>query len=136
MSDALAPPRRLRALLTEFDAVLSAEYEALRERNADGLDAAISRKQRLARDLDTVTAQVTPPPTIADPALLEEWSEIRTLLGRCALANRTNGAAIDASRSFVTSMLDILTGRNVRERTYTARGRLAPAVPRATYERV
>ncbi|MBI2802777.1 MAG: flagellar protein FlgN [Gammaproteobacteria bacterium] len=135
MSDALASPRHLRALLTEFDAVLSAEYDALRERNADGLDAAIARKQRLAHDIEVVTTQVTPPAT-PDPELLEEWSEIRTLLGRCALANRTNGAAIDASRSFVTSMLDILTGRNVRERTYTARGRLAPAVPHATYERV
>ena len=136
MSSALEQPRRLRALLTDFDAVLSAEYEALRQRDADSLDAAVASKQRLAREIEVLTAHVTPPPATVDLALLDEWSAIRALLSRCALANRTNGAAIDASRCFITSMLDILSGSNIRERTYTARGRLAAAMPRAGYERI
>ena len=136
-SDTLAQPRRLRALLANFDVALSAEYEALRQRDPDGLQAAISTKQRLANEFDALTPQLTPPAVDThDPALLEEWDTIRALLARCALANRTNGAAIDASRCFVTSMLDILTGRNARERTYTAQGRLGPAVPQARYDRV
>jgi flagellar biosynthesis/type III secretory pathway chaperone len=70
------------------------------------------------------------------PEETAEWAQIRTLLARCALANRTNGAAIDASRHFVTSLLDLLTGRRPGERVYDARGRLGDSGRSRAWERV
>lgn len=125
----------LRALLNDFDAVLSAEYEALRQRDSDRIETLVATKQRLASDLDKWTPQVREWQASAT-AEDDEWNTIHNLLGRCALANRTNGAAIDASRCFVTTMLDLLTGRRSTERTYTARGRLGASLAKSSYDRV
>lgn len=129
---------RVRALLQDFDAVLTAEYEALRHRDSDGLESAVQRKLELTAQLEAVASELTPPaagtPTTATDEA--EWEQFRSLLGRCALANRTNGAAIDASRNFVTSLLDVLQGRLPGERIYNARGRLGENRPLSTFERV
>jgi flagellar biosynthesis/type III secretory pathway chaperone len=129
------PRHRFHALLTQFDAVLATEYEALRHRDSEGLEQLIATKQRLADELDGYSEHLRhwQATTSADD---EQWVAIRNLLARCALANRTNGAAIKASQNFVTSMLDLLTGRRVGERTYTARGRLGPGVTQSTYEQI
>ena len=125
--------RRLHALLTDFDAVLAVEYDALRRREPERLYDAIAHKQRLTTALDGFSPSVEAlKPTTAD----DEWNAIQRLLSRCALANRTNGAAIEASRSFVTSLLDIMTGRSTTERTYTARGRISATTSRSNFERV
>ena len=127
---------RLHALLTDFDAVLAVEYDALRRRQPERLADAIAQKQRLAYELDGLGPAVEDlKPGAAEPEA-SEWNEIQRLLGRCALANRTNGAAIDASRSFVTSLLDILTGRPTAGRTYTARGHLNATASGGDYTRV
>lgn len=130
------PRHRLHALLRDFDAVLASEYEAVRQRDAVKLESAVAEKLRLAGDLERLTPQVQPPADGSDPRDREQWSQIQTLLGRCALANRTNGAAIDASRCFITSMLDLLSGRRPNERTYTAAGRLSRESAAVRYERV
>jgi flagellar biosynthesis/type III secretory pathway chaperone len=128
---------RLHALLKDFDTVLASEYEALRLRDPDRLQAAVDAKQRLASDIEGLTPQLDVPNTApGDADEQEEWVAIQRLLGRCALANRTNGAAIDASRCFVTSMLDLLSGQRAGERTYTSTGRLHSQAPRLRFERV
>lgn len=136
MTDGLPPAvtrrqarHRLRALLVDFDNVLAREYEALRHRDAGSLETTVADKQRLVSEIDTLTHCAAPPAsdTANDPDASEDWLQIRGLLARCALANRTNGAAIAASRCFVTSLLDVLCGRAATERTYNARGRLAGA---------
>lgn len=127
---------RLHALLKDFDQVLATEYEAVRTRDVERLQAAVAAKQQLANDIERLTPHVQSPATVQDPAERAEWTAIQQLLGRCALANRTNGAAIDASRCFMTSMLDLLSGQRTRERTYTASGRLASHAPRLRVERV
>lgn len=119
----------LRALLEDFDRVLASEYEALRMRDADALEQAAQSKQQLVASLGTLSRQCPLPArdAVLSPEESEEWAQIRALLARCALANRTNGAAIDASRNFVTTLLDLLCGRRPGERVYDARGRIGDA---------
>ena len=89
--------KTLRALLADFDHVLASEYEALRARDTDGLENAVARKQELVGAIATAGERCpVPPPGAAgdpegDPEASAEWAEIRQLLARCALANRTNG---------------------------------------------
>jgi flagellar biosynthesis/type III secretory pathway chaperone len=134
--------KTLRALLADFDHVLASEYEALRARDTDGLENAVARKQELVGAIATAGERCpVPPPGAAgdpegDPEASAEWAEIRQLLARCALANRTNGAAVDASRNFVNSLLDLLTGRRPGERLYDARGRVGDSGRRRTWESV
>lgn len=127
---------QLRALLEDFDTVLASEYEALRQRDPDRLQVAITAKQRLASDIEALSPLFSSSDLNDDDHEQTEWAAIRGLLGRCALANRTNGAAIDASRCFVTSLLDLLSGQRASERTYTATGRLNSHAPRLRFERV
>ena len=127
----------LHALLKDFDAVLASEYEALSQRDSERLQTAVHAKQRLASDIEALTPLLDAANTTqGDDTEQPEWAAIRSLLGRCALANRTNGAAIDASRCFVTSMLDLMSGQRTGERTYTAAGRLNSHAPRLRFERV
>lgn len=127
---------QLHALLQDFDTVLASEYEALRQRDPNRLHTAINAKQRLTNDIEALAHVFEAGSTNGDDTEQAEWAAIRGLLGRCALANRTNGAAIDASRSFVRSMLDLLSGQHTGERTYTATGRLNSHAPRLRSERV
>ncbi|HMM78336.1 MAG TPA: flagellar protein FlgN [Gammaproteobacteria bacterium] len=128
----------LRALLEDFDRVLAGEYEALRRRDTAALEHAVETKHRLIASLGTLGRQCPPPAAevALTPEETAEWAQIRMLLARCALANRTNGAAIDASRNFVTSLLDLLTGRRPGERVYDARGRLGDSGRSRAWERV
>lgn len=128
----------LRALLEDFDRVLASEYEALRRRDTAALEHAVETKQQLVTSLGTLGRQCPLPAADAElsPEETTEWAQIRTLLARCALANRTNGAAVDASRNFVTSLLDLLTGRRPGERVYDARGRLGDGGRSRAWERV
>lgn len=129
---------KLHALLEDFDRVLAHEYEALRRRDTTALEEAVQTKQQLVAALGSMGQQCPLPATGAElaPEETAEWAQIRTLLARCALANRTNGAAIDASRNFVTSLLDLLTGRRPGERVYDARGRLGDSGRSRAWERI
>ncbi len=134
--------KSLRGLLADFDQVLASEYEALRARDTEGLETAVARKQELVGSIATaskrcpVPAPGAPVDTPNDPEASAEWAEIRQLLARCALANRTNGAAVEASRNFVNSLLDLLTGQRPGERLYDARGRVGDSGRRRTWESV
>ncbi|MBI4696219.1 MAG: flagellar protein FlgN [Gammaproteobacteria bacterium] len=124
---------RLQDLLQDFESVLAAEYEALRTRDTGQLDAAIARKNVLAAELDAIGRQLPPPGPDLDSS--HEWAELRALILRCSQANRANGAAIEANRKFVTSLLDILRGRSATERTYDARGRLGGGAAHSALEK-
>jgi flagellar biosynthesis/type III secretory pathway chaperone len=128
---------RLHALLQNFDAALAAENDALRRRDPEGLRLTVEAKQRLAGDLEQLAPHVKAPDgSDAEARDLAQWNEIQHLLSRCALVNRTNGAAIEASRAFVNSLLDLMIGRRPVERTYTASGRMETGGSQLRYERV
>jgi|LNFM01.1.fsa_nt_gb flagellar biosynthesis/type III secretory pathway chaperone len=130
--------RHLRALLEDFDRVLAGEYEALRQRDNDSLEEAVVAKQQLVEAISTASRQCELPAASAglNPEESEEWAQIRALLARCALANRTNGAAIDASRHFVNTLLDLLCGQTPGKGLYNARGRVGDAGRTRDWERV
>ncbi len=126
----------LEALLTRFEDALAREYDALRTRDAVALDDAIAAKTTLAQSLEQTARRAglsgDHDPVPQTPA----WDAIRERLQRCQQANRRNGAAIDASRGFVNSMIDILSGSGPSERTYDARGRLDQHGTRKAYTSV
>ena len=117
--------RALRELLQEFESVLASEYDALLRRDTAQLEVAVSDKQRLTAALGE-TARLCDLQTRGnhpDVAVQREWHDIEGLLARCALANQTNGAAVNSSKNLVGSLLDVLSGRSPRARLYDAKGR-------------
>lgn len=117
--------KALHALLAEFEQTLQGEYDALLHRDASGLESAVANKQRLTHALGeaSLLGDFENRQKDHDPAAQGEWKVIEDLLGRCARANQTNGAAVTTSKNFVGSLLDVLRGRSPRDRLYDARGR-------------
>ena len=86
---------QLQALLENFDTVLASEYEALRQRDPLRLQIAVDAKQRLASAIEGLAPLLEAPGSVqGEDSAHAQWTAIRGLLGRCALANRTNGAEI------------------------------------------
>lgn len=124
----------LEARLLELTSLLEAEYDAIRERDTGELARIADAKQSLVERINAAAgaADVTTLLDERNPA----GEHLHTLMVRCAQANRINGAAIESSQSFTTSLLDILRGRVPGERTYTSRGRLGAQIEAATLVRV
>ena len=117
--------KALLALLVDFSRLLIEEYEALLGRQAGIIEACARRKQDLtaaievaARDCDFAGRKHD-----TSPEARQEWSRIEAMLNDCAIANRKNGAAVQASRQVVGALLDIMRGKVPGERLYDARGR-------------
>ena len=126
---------RLHALLGEFERVLGEEYAALRTSDPDRVQTLCATKQSLVTEIEAASRGLQSP-AADEPEAQAEWAAIKGLLGRCAIANRTNGTAIEASRSFVSSLLDVLCGRTAGERVYQANGRLGGTQHGRALERV
>lgn len=117
----------LHTLLRDFEHTLAQEYAALRTRDVAAIEAAVTHKRELTLALNEAASQ-------CDLSALRDvsphadeqaaWTEIRALLERCALANRTNGAAVETSKTLTNTLLDLLSGRPAGERLYNARGRV------------
>ena len=116
---------QLIAQLNEFEAVLEREYAAIRQRDVGQIESLTQDKQSFIEDINRTAAEMG---EALNDLLKKESSTVsklvRGLIERCAKANRTNGCAIESSKSFTTTLLDILHGKVPGERTYTARGRL------------
>lgn len=113
----------LEARLLELTSLLAAEYDAIRERNTDVLARIADDKQTLVARIDAAARNADISSLLADPDA-RGAEELRALMRGAQHANRVNGAAIESSQLFTSSLLDILRGRVPGERTYTARGRL------------
>lgn len=113
----------LEARLLELTSLLAAEHDAVRERNMDELTRIADAKQTLVANIDAAARSADTSALLADPDA-PGAEELRALMRRAQQANRVNGAAIESSQLFTSSLLDILRGRVPGERTYTARGRL------------
>lgn len=122
--------RQLHEALTVFLEILEEEAEALRRRNAEGLEQAIARKKTQTGLLAALTPECEFPADGApssDPVERAELDTLKALITRCAQANQTNGAAVAANREFTQSLLDILRGRPPGERLYEASGKVSRA---------
>ncbi len=126
----------LEARLLELTSLLAAEYDAIRERDTGELARIAEAKQSLVARIDAAARSTDISALLGDPeAGGAEAEELRVLMHRAQQANRVNGAAIESSQLFTSSLLDILRGRVPGERTYTARGRLgvqAESIPLAS----
>ena len=109
----------LEARLLELTSLLAVEYDDIRERDMEQLAARSADVSALLTDPDAPAGQ-----------------QLHALLSRAQQANRTNGAAIESSQLFTTSLLDILRGRAPGERTYTSRGRLGAQAETMTLVRI
>ena len=115
--------KEFEGLMTELSETLTHEYEALRTRDIDGLEAAVERKSTLIARLESTTDEVyRSHDTDSSLDLLEDWPELREMVVACTLANRTNGGAIELNRGLVANILDTLYGVTRVERTYDAHG--------------
>lgn len=113
----------LEARLLELTSLLEAEYDAIRTRDTGELAKLAEAKQVLVASIDAVARSADVGTLLAD-ADHGDNAALRELMQRAQQANRINGAAIESSQLFTSSLLDILRGRVPGERTYTARGRL------------
>jgi flagellar biosynthesis/type III secretory pathway chaperone len=112
---------RLTELLRDLQNLLRAEYDALRGRDIDELEAVTQRKSAVLTEIETLSGAVTETARPGDDA---GWDEIRQILNGCREANLSNGGAIESNRAFVSSLIDVLRGESPRERIYNDSGRL------------
>ena len=130
MSTTPAARETLQALLVDFERTLAQEYEALRTRNVEALETAVTHKRELTLAISETGSQCdlsalgTDNTDNLDGPDLAYWTEIRALVERCAVANRTNGAAVKTGRTFTNALLDLISGRPAGESLYDARGRV------------
>lgn len=114
--------RQLGVLLDELKATLAAENQALRSRDAEGLEAAAARKLTLVGALEEATGNYCRAGGKLDR---EEMRDLRRQALACARANRINGGAIELNRNMVSRLIDTLRGGQPRGiATYDASGRL------------
>lgn len=115
----------IEQLMAELSETLAHEYDALRNRDIETLEALIERKAAIVVQLESATRELERSRDgHIDGDLLEDWPELREMAEDCVLANRTNGGAIELNRGLVTNLLDTLYGASRSERTYDAHGHL------------
>ena len=114
----------LISALTDFERVLGEEYSALLHKDAELLERSVAEKERLTTLINDASrdCDLSSEARAASGDAQSQWRQIETLLQRCELANRKNGAAVKSSKNHVSSLLDVLSGRPPRERLYDARG--------------
>ncbi len=111
----------LGALLDELRGVLASELNALRQRDSDGLEAAVARKLELVVALETATGNYCRAGGKLDRQSL---ITLERQAKACATANRINGGAIELNRNLTGRLLETLRGGPRPIATYDASGRL------------
>lgn len=141
---------RLAALMSGFVELLGLETKALGERNADALHAVAERKLELGADVERATTALEQAlrgaglpagrgglaRALASAELRAIWRQVRRDGKRCAQLNRANGAVIELSRAFNTTLLNLICGREQSCPTYTRAGRVDGAAEKRALARV
>ncbi len=126
----------LEARLLELSSLLAVEYDAIRQRDTDQLTRLALDKQQLVERINAASRNTDVRALLEDEQDPEAGQHLLALMTHAQQANRTNGAAIESSQLFTSSLLDILRGRVPGERTYTSRGRLGVQAETMTLVRV
>ena len=117
--------KEIETLMAELSETLVQEYEALRKRDIEGLEAAIEQKSTIVGRLESAAGEIDRSrDELGNKDLLEDWPELREMAADCVVANRTNGGAIELNRGLAANLLDTLYGVSRAERTYDAHGHL------------
>lgn len=129
--------------MRQLEAAMLAETQALESQDIEGLQQAVSEKQRLVTRLETETARqrqwieearfsFTPEGIQAfiqtfDQAdrLGSRWSTLREDIQRCDRINRDNGRLIERDQRRIAATLRLLRGEDHSATTYDPQGRTA-----------
>ncbi len=140
-ADLLAALETLDGLGRRLEAVLELERATLRQRDAAALERIVAEKSALVSEIEQATGVLMQ--TLRDrgasadrhglescldtPALRRAWDRLQGVAAACQADNRTNGALIEAGRSFSTAFLNVLRGSGGG--TYDRGGRLSAGAP-------
>lgn len=113
--------RELATVFGELEAVLTAEFAALRSRDVAALEQSSAAKSALVSRLERLTPQLA---RLDRAAIARELAAVRAQAQGCLAANRVNGGAIELNRSFTERLLDVLRGERRAAPLYDAGGRL------------
>ncbi|MGE0388350.1 MAG: flagella synthesis protein FlgN [Gammaproteobacteria bacterium] len=133
----------MAAVAAQLETLLGEEQQALRKRDAGGIQALVERKLDLLRALDSATAELNEAlrlaglpagrqgiaRTLAAPAAREAWQRLRGLGAACAEMNRTNGALIEVGRAFTGALLEVMRGPSPAPRLYDRGGHIGATTP-------
>jgi flagellar biosynthesis/type III secretory pathway chaperone len=115
----------IETLMAALSGALAEEYDALRKRDIDHLEAAIASKSTLVAALESAMQSIGRAGGLEEAGVSAgEVSALRTLASECQLANRANGGAIELNRRLVANLLDTLYGVSRTGQTYDACGRV------------
>ncbi len=121
----------LLPLVAELEQALLAEAQALRQRDAGALLAAVEAKRRCSRTLDDRLAAAELPTKLfvsTLPADMPVWQEFLERLGRCRKMNQAAGSAIAALQRHTDASLRLL-GLSPEPAAYGANGRAERSAP-------
>lgn len=119
--EAAALKRELATVFGELEAVLSAEFAALRSRDVAALEQSSATKFALVSRLERLAPQLA---RLDRAAIARELAAVRAQAQACLSANRVNGGTIELNRSFTERLLDVLRGERRTAPLYDAGGRL------------
>ena len=125
-SNGLAPSKEtVEALMAEMSGVLSEEFDALRTRDVERLEATAAHKSTIVAALESAAHSIRRSRDAQEGAdIADDWPELQALARDCQMANRANGGAIALNRRLVSNLLDTLYGVSREQRTYDAGGHL------------
>lgn len=115
-------------VLTELNAVISQEKQALHEQKADALLALASTKANLLTSLKQNDEIIAAQPDLAllktDPNLSQQVSQVKALLAQCQQLNAENESLIELSLASLNRFSQALqVSRNASSLTYDGKGK-------------
>jgi flagella synthesis protein FlgN len=128
MNDALtAVLADMQGAVTDLDQVLGDERAALDQADADALNRAGERKQRLLHQLeqlDTERVQLVRHIDSQSDSQHQAWEGILKLVARCQQANQRNGDIVEQRLQHVRRALSVLTGGKDEVNVYNPAGKV------------
>ena len=115
-------------VLTELNAVINQEKQALHEQKADALLSLASTKANLLTSLKQNDEMIAAQPDLAllttDPALSQQVSQTKALLAQCQQLNAENESLIELSLASLNRFSQALqVSRNASSLTYDGKGK-------------
>ena len=134
-----------------LESALEQETQALDEKMAESLAAAVARKLQIAQSLEQVTREFSAalreegfasdaegmadwlrakqPP---DAELVRDWGLLQDAMQRCQRMNEINGQVLQVQQQYVGQALHILRGGDAAAATYGALGQTITEIQRNT----
>jgi flagellar biosynthesis/type III secretory pathway chaperone len=130
-------------LLDSLTTLLMAERTSLKDRDSVNIEALLSQKTELLKQLEAnsfartqllldaglegnnqgMLDYLSSLPNNSASALGEQWETLKEVLHNCKAANQVNGTILHRSKSQVETLLNILRGQSGEQKIYTDAGK-------------